>query len=80
MLILTRKVHESIMIGTKVRIEIIEIDDHAIRLGIDAPRIIPVHRHEIYKRIQREAYIKQRYSNITYHQCSNAHESVAPIY
>ena len=80
MLILTRKVHESIMIGTKVRIEIIDIDEHAIRLGIDAPRIIPVHRHEIYERIQRHAYIKQKYLNKRNPYRSNAHESAAPLY
>jgi len=51
MLILTRKAHESIFIGRKVRIELMDIDGDSVRLGIEAPRIIPVHRAEVFRKI-----------------------------
>jgi carbon storage regulator len=53
MLILARRVHESIMIGEDIRIELVGIDLQTIRLGIDAPRDIPVHREEVFRKIKR---------------------------
>ncbi len=66
MLILTRKGHESIFIGRKVRIELMDIDGDSIRLGIEAPRIIPVYREELYQRIKRGHYLKKKYLNISH--------------
>ena len=54
MLILTRRVGEAIIIGDDVNISILGIRGKHVRIGIDAPKDIPVHREEIYERIQRE--------------------------
>jgi carbon storage regulator len=54
MLVLTRKLNESIMIGDEVEVTIVEIKGDAIKLGINAPKTIKVHRKEIYLAIQRE--------------------------
>ena len=54
MLVLSRQKDESIMIGDDVEITIVDIRGDKIRLGINAPRSISVHRKEIYEAIQRE--------------------------
>lgn len=54
MLILTRKLNESIIIGDDVVVTIVEIEKGHVRLGVKAPKDIPVHRKEIYERIQEE--------------------------
>ena len=54
MLVLTRKAGESIVIGNQVRITILEIQGRQIRLGIEAPGDISVHRGEVYERIVQE--------------------------
>lgn len=54
MLVLTRKAGESIVIGSQISITVLEIQGRQIRLGIDAPGEIPVHRGEIYERIKEE--------------------------
>lgn len=54
MLVLTRKVGESIMIGDGIEVKIIGIDGDQVKLGIEAPRHIKVHRQEIFEAIQEE--------------------------
>lgn len=54
MLVLTRKAGESIVIGNQVRITILEIQGRQIRLGVEAPGDISVHRGEVYERIKQE--------------------------
>lgn len=54
MLILTRKIGESIRIGDSIAIKVVELDNRHVKLGIDAPRNISVNREEIYERIQKE--------------------------
>ncbi len=54
MLILTRRIGESIMIGDEVTISVLEVKGGQVRIGINAPRSIEVHREEIYDRIQGE--------------------------
>lgn len=54
MLILTRKVGESLKIGDDVSVVVLGIKGNQVRVGIDAPESISVHREEIYKRIQDE--------------------------
>jgi carbon storage regulator len=54
MLVLSRQKDESIMIGDEVEITIVDVRGDKVRLGITAPKQIPVHRREIYDAIQRE--------------------------
>lgn len=54
MLVLSRHRDESIMIGDDIVITIVDIRGDKVRLGIDAPQEIPVHRQEVYDAIQRE--------------------------
>jgi carbon storage regulator len=54
MLVLSRKKDESIMIGDEVEITIVDVRGDKVRLGITAPKSIPVHRREVYDAIQRE--------------------------
>ncbi|MCD4829265.1 MAG: carbon storage regulator CsrA [Candidatus Cloacimonetes bacterium] len=54
MLILTRKVGESIIIGDDIEIVVAEINKNSARIGINAPRQMPIYRKEIYEKILRE--------------------------
>jgi carbon storage regulator len=51
-LVLSRKLNQSIMIGDDVRIVVVSVDRDTVKLGIEAPRAIPVHRSEVYEEIQ----------------------------
>jgi carbon storage regulator len=52
-LVLSRKLNQAIMIGDDVRIVVVAVDRDTVKLGIEAPRTIPVHRSEVYEEIQR---------------------------
>jgi carbon storage regulator len=54
MLILTRRVGETLMIGDNITINVLGVKGNQVRLGIDAPKEIPVHREEIFNKIQRD--------------------------
>lgn len=54
MLVLSRKRDEKLMIGDDIVITVVDIRGDKVRLGIDAPNDIPVHRREVYDAIQRE--------------------------
>ncbi|KKL49245.1 hypothetical protein LCGC14_2317440 [marine sediment metagenome] len=54
MLVLSRQKDESIMIGDNIEVTIVDVHGGRVRLGITAPKSIPVHRKEVYDTIQRE--------------------------
>lgn len=54
MLILTRRVGETIMIGNDVTVTVLGVKGYQVRIGINAPKNTAIHREEIYERIKRE--------------------------
>lgn len=60
MLVLSRQRDESIMIGDDIEITVVDVRGDKVRLGITAPREVPVHRREIYDTIQREKAAQER--------------------
>jgi carbon storage regulator len=54
MLILTRRVGETIRIGDDVDVTVMSVNGAQVRIGIQAPKDVPVHREEVFKRLQQE--------------------------
>ncbi len=54
MLILTRRIGETLMVGDDVTVTVLGVKGNQVRLGVNAPKDVAVHREEIYQRIQRE--------------------------
>ena len=65
MLILTRRIGETIMIGEEVTVTVLGVKGNQVRLGVSAPKTIPVHREEIYIRIKREEAIATATAGLT---------------
>ena len=60
MLILSRHVGESIIIGDEVTVTVLSVKGNQVRIGIDAPKEVSVHREEIYDRIKSEAGVAEK--------------------
>lgn len=54
MLILTRKVGETIKIGDNIEVTVLGVKGNQVRVGVNAPREVPVHREEVYEKVKRE--------------------------
>ncbi len=53
MLVLTRRVGEAIVIGNGMVVRVLEVRGDQVRIGVDAPRSVPVHREEVYREVER---------------------------
>ena len=60
MLVLTRRAGESFLVGTDITVTVISIDANQVRIGIAAPKEVPVHREEVFKRIREEGDAKKK--------------------
>lgn len=63
MLILTRNIGETLMIGDDVTVTVLDVKGSQVRIGVNAPKHVAVHREEIYKRIQREKLATEQTDN-----------------
>ena len=57
MLILTRRIGETVMVGDNVTVTVLGVKGNQVRIGVNAPKTVAVHREEIFERIQREGEV-----------------------
>ena len=78
MLILTRRVGETLMIGDQVTVTVLGVKGNQVRIGVNAPKEVAVHREEIYERIKLEQQGAQKTAaNDTEEPSNTAHETAA---
>ena len=70
MLILTRRVGETLMIGDSVTITVLGVKGNQVRLGVNAPKDVSVHREEIYQRIKKEKESGHAYADFHHRDVS----------
>lgn len=66
MLVLTRRVNETLMIGDEVTVTVLSVKGNQVRIGINAPKEIAVHREEIYERIKSDRHPGEHQRTGTY--------------
>ncbi len=66
MLVLSRKKNESVVINDNISIVVVEIRGDKVRLGIEAPKDVPVHRKEIYDAIQASGRTEDKFEELSY--------------
>jgi carbon storage regulator len=76
MLVLSRQRDESIIIGDDVVVTVVDVRGDKVRLGIEAPREVPVHRREVYEAIQRE---NQQAAQIRTEQARRIHDAACDL-
>ncbi len=59
MLVLSRKQNESVIIDEDIRVVVLNVSNGCVRLGIEAPGHVPVHRNEVFQRISRESKLER---------------------
>ena len=64
MLILTRRVGEAVVIGEEVTVTVLGVKGNQVRIGVNAPKSVSVHRDEIYERIKNERETNEMISNV----------------
>lgn len=75
MLILTRRIGESLIIGNNVIMTVLGVKGNQVRIGVNAPKDVSVHREEIYERIQKEKSNSMSGSNNTSHHNNKDHHN-----
>ncbi len=60
MLILTRRIGETLVIGDEVTVTVLGVNGSQVRVGVNAPKDVAVHREEVYERIQKEKFGNER--------------------
>lgn len=64
MLVLTRKIGESINIGDNIKIQIMDVKGRSVRIGIEAPKNMAIHREEVYAKIQEENHLASSWQGV----------------
>ena len=72
MLILTRRVGETVMIGNEVTVTVLGVKGNQVRIGVNAPKDVAVHREEIYERIKREEVVEPQVPESTHKVINDA--------